>query len=65
MPFDPTQLELLPEPYRGVLEMAEVEGLPACAICERLGLSETTIRLFLQEARRRLHAESHPGTMGQ
>ncbi len=45
-------LGLLPEKYREILVMREMEGLPAEEIAERIGVEYATTRWRLHEARR-------------
>lgn len=53
----------LPDRQREVFDMAELQGLPAAAIAERLGIEAVSVRAHLFKARRALRArilETHP-----
>jgi RNA polymerase sigma-70 factor (ECF subfamily) len=44
----------LPERHRRAFELLELDGLPTAAVARRLGASETTVRVWLLRARRKL-----------
>jgi RNA polymerase sigma-70 factor (ECF subfamily) len=49
-------MEQLPERQRAVVQLRDVEGLPAEEVCELLGVSEVHQRVLLHRARTRLRA---------
>jgi RNA polymerase sigma-70 factor (ECF subfamily) len=54
-------LERLPDPYRSVLILCDVEGLTAPEIGELLGLTLTTVKIRIHRARRQLKKELEAG----
>ena len=57
-------LGALPEKYREILVMREMEGIPAEAIAEHIGVEYGTTRWRLHEARR-LFREQWTATYGE
>jgi RNA polymerase sigma-70 factor, ECF subfamily len=54
-------LERLPDPYRSVIILCDVEGLTAPEIGELLGLTLTTVKIRIHRARRQLRKELEAG----
>ncbi len=53
-------LERLPERQRLVVSLREVEGLPACEVCDLLGLSKANERVLLHRGRAALRRSLDP-----
>jgi RNA polymerase sigma-70 factor (ECF subfamily) len=54
-------LDVLPEPYRTVIRLHDVEGLTNPEIVERLGLTLATVKIRLHRARQKLRASLNGG----
>ena len=49
-------INLLPEEYRLVLTLSEIEGMPQKEVAEKLGMNYTTVRSKIQRGRKKLRA---------
>ncbi|MEL7118655.1 MAG: RNA polymerase sigma factor SigZ [Bacteroidota bacterium] len=47
-------INLLPEEYRLVLTLSEIEGMPQKEVAEKLGMNYTTVRSKIQRGRKKL-----------
>ncbi|MGH6955901.1 MAG: RNA polymerase sigma factor [Caulobacteraceae bacterium] len=53
-------IERLPEPFRPVFVLREIEGLSVAEIAEALGVAEATVRTRVHRAKRQLKADLEP-----